>query len=95
MISSSMPRYHTYPPHRAPVGALCEGSSMRTCRYAQSSDQSSMRREFYAALQGMLPSFILGYVCLPKLPSVLCRTPRANLHSGKLKICSCEILYPP
>ena len=34
MIRSSMRRYHTYPPHRAPVGALCEGSSMRTCRYA-------------------------------------------------------------
>ena len=24
----------SYPPHRAPVGAVCEGSSMRTCRYA-------------------------------------------------------------
>ena len=23
MIRSSMRRYHTYPPHRAPVGALC------------------------------------------------------------------------
>ena len=34
MIRSSMRRYHTYSPHRAPVGALCEGSSMRTCRYA-------------------------------------------------------------
>ena len=34
MIMSSMPRYHTYPPHRAPVGTLSEGSSMRTCRYA-------------------------------------------------------------
>ena len=36
MIRSSMRRYRTYPPHRAPVrapvGALCEGSSMRTCR---------------------------------------------------------------
>ena len=50
MIRSSMRRYHTYPPHRAPTGALCEGSSMRTCRYAQSSDRSSMRRELYAAL---------------------------------------------
>ena len=42
MIRSSMRRYHTYPPHRvkgalcgpvgthrAPIGALCEGSSMR------------------------------------------------------------------
>ena len=43
-------KYHTYPPHRAPVEALCEGSSMRPCRYAQSSDRSSMRRELYAAL---------------------------------------------
>ena len=34
MIRSSMRRYHTYPPHRAPVGVLCEGSSMRICRYA-------------------------------------------------------------
>ena len=33
-LAISMRRYHTYPPHRAPVGALCEGSSMRTCRYA-------------------------------------------------------------
>ena len=47
-----MRRYHTYPPHRAPVGALCGGSSMRTCRYAKSSDRSSMRRELYAALIG-------------------------------------------
>ena len=54
MIRSSMRRYHTYSPHRALVGALCEGSSMRTCRYAKSSDRSSMRRELYAALQGIL-----------------------------------------
>ena len=27
---------------------------------------------------GMLPSFILRYVRLPKLPSVLCRIPKAN-----------------
>ena len=32
MIRSSMRRYHTYPPLRAYVGVLCEGSSMRTCR---------------------------------------------------------------
>ena len=34
ITSSSMRRYHTYPPHRAPAGALCERCSMRTCRYA-------------------------------------------------------------
>ena len=51
MIRSSMRSYHTYPLHRAPIGALCEGSSMRTCRYAQSSDRSYMRRELCAALQ--------------------------------------------
>ena len=44
---------------------------------------------------GMIPSFILRYVCLPKLSSVLCRMPKANLHLGKLKIFSYDILYPP
>ena len=44
---------------------------------------------------GMLPCFILRYVCLPKLSSVLCRIPKANLHLGKLKIYNFGILYPP
>ena len=30
----------------------------------------------------MLPSFILRCVCSPKLSSVLCRIPKANLHLG-------------
>ena len=34
---------------------------------------------------GMLPSFNFRYVCLPKLPSVLCRVPKANLYLRKLK----------
>ena len=33
---------------------------------------------------GMVPSFILRYVCLPKLSSVMCRIPKANLQLGKL-----------
>ena len=37
----------------------------------------------------------LFHVCLPKLSSVLCRLPKANLHLGKLKIFSYDILYPP
>ena len=32
----------------------------------------------------MLPFVILRYVCLPKLSSVLCKIPKANLHLGKL-----------
>ena len=59
MMRSSVRRYHTYHPHRVPVGALCEGSSMRTCRYALSSDRSPMRRELYAALQ---PRLICAFV---------------------------------
>ena len=43
----------------------------------------------------VLPSFILCYVCLPKLSSKLCRIPKVNLHLGKLKIFSYGILYPP
>ena len=42
----------------------------------------------------MLPSFILRHVCLPKLPSQLCKLPRANSNLGKLKICSYVIFYP-
>ena len=44
---------------------------------------------------GMLSSFILCWVCFPKLFSVLCRIPKANLHFGELKICSYGIFYPP
>ena len=44
---------------------------------------------------GMLPSFILRYAYLPKLTSVLCRIPKANLYLRKLKIFSYGILYPP
>ena len=44
---------------------------------------------------GMLLSFILRHVCLPKLSSVLCRIPKANLHLGKLEIFSYGILYTP
>ena len=43
----------------------------------------------------MLPSFILRYVCLPKLSSVPCRIQKANLHLGKLKIFSYGILFSP
>ena len=43
---------------------------------------------------GMLLSFILRYVCLSKLSSVLCRILKANLHLGKLKIFSYGIVNP-
>ena len=32
----------------------------------------------YNCSSGMLHSFILHYMCLPKLSSVLCRIPKAN-----------------
>ena len=69
MIRSSMRRYHTYPPHRAPVVAVCEGSSIRTCRYAQSSDRSSVRRELYAALHSLL--YVLWSGCTLFIPVYL------------------------
>ena len=42
---------------------------------------------------GMPHSFMFRCARLPKLPIVLDRIARANLHLRKLKICSYDILY--
>ena len=71
MIRSSMRRYHTYPPHRAP---------MRACRYVQSSDRRSMRRELYAALRHYL--IFTGSVQLKN---------RADIYRSYLCMLSCRL----
>ena len=62
---------HTYPPHRAP---------MRACRYVQSSDRRSMRRELYAALRHYL--IFTGNVQLKN---------RADIYRSYLCMLSCRL----
>ena len=43
----------------------------------------------------MLSSFILCCFCFPKLSSMVCRNYKANMYSGKLRLFTYGILYPP
>ena len=48
------------------------------------------------AISLMISSFILRYVWLPELFSVLCRIPKANyMYIWNLIICNYRIFYPP
>ena len=45
--------------------------------------------------RGMLSYYILCCFRFPKLYSMVCRSERANMLSGKLRIFMCDILFPP
>ena len=48
----------------------------------QNADNVRVSKTVFNSSSGMLPYFILRYVCLPKLSYVLCRIARANLNLG-------------
>ena len=70
-------------------------AKFRQCTVMRMAADALFSKTVFNCSSGLLPSFILRYICLPKLYSVLCRIPKANLHLGKLKILSYVILYPP
>ena len=66
MIRSSMRRYHTYPPHRAPVGALCGPVGTHRAPIGAICEGSSMRL-YTAPFVGSKPAFFLFLFLYPTM----------------------------